>query len=175
MVNDAAGIDIGLRLPGEAIEVEDRGQVQIVHHSHQCWHVRDTPDRRAGIAVAILLAEDNLINQKLATVLLNKAGYQVTVANNGREAVDMYTAHPELFDLIFMDVQMPELSGFDATKEIRQKGFDKTPIIAMTAYAMKGDSQKCIAAGMNDYIAKPIKRELVFEMVHKWVIERPMA
>ncbi len=126
-------------------------------------------------AVAILLAEDNLINQKLATVLLTKAGYQVTVANNGREAVDMYTAHPELFDLIFMDVQMPELSGFDATKEIRQKGFDKTPIIAMTAYAMKGDSQKCIAAGMNDYIAKPIKRELVFEMVHKWVIERPMA
>ena len=126
-------------------------------------------------AVAILLAEDNLINQKLATVLLTKAGYQVTVANNGREAVDMYTAHPELFDLIFMDVQMPELSGFDATKEIREKGFDKIPIIAMTAYAMKGDCQKCLAAGMNDYIAKPIKRELVFEMVHKWVIERPMA
>ena len=125
-------------------------------------------------AVSILLAEDNLVNQKLATALLSKAGYQVAVAGNGREAVSMFTALPDQYDLIFMDVQMPELSGLDATREIRNRGFHKIPIIAMTAYAMKGDSEKCIAAGMNDYIAKPIKRELVFEMVHKWVIDRPV-
>ena len=125
--------------------------------------------------VSILLAEDNIVNQKLATTLLTKAGYQVTVANNGREAVDTFSAAPESFDLIFMDVQMPELSGIDATKEIRSRGFDKIPIIAMTAYAMKGDSQKCISAGMDDYIPKPIKREIIFEMVNKWVMERPLS
>ena len=125
--------------------------------------------------VSILLAEDNIVNQKLATTLLTKAGYQVTVANNGREAVDRFSAAPESFDLIFMDVQMPELSGIDATKEIRSRGFDKIPIIAMTAYAMKGDSQKCISAGMDDYIPKPIKREIIFEMVNKWVMERPLS
>jgi CheY-like chemotaxis protein len=126
-------------------------------------------------AVSILLAEDNLVNQRLATTLLTKAGYQVTVAGNGREAVDIYSANPGLFDLIFMDVQMPELSGLDATQQIRSRGFDTIPIIAMTAYAMKGDRQKCLASGMNDYIAKPIKRELVFDMVHRWVIERPLS
>jgi len=126
-------------------------------------------------AVSILLAEDNIVNQKLATTLLTKGGYHVTVASNGREAVDIFTKNPKSFDLIFMDVQMPELSGIDATYEIRERGFDQIPIVAMTAYAMKGDSQKCISAGMNDYIAKPIKREIVFEMVNKWVIERPSS
>jgi CheY-like chemotaxis protein len=97
----------------------------------------------------------------------------VTVAQNGRQAVDIFTQSPESFDIIFMDVQLPKLSGIEATGEIRQRGFDKIPIVAMTAHAMKDDGQKCIAAGMNDYIAKPIKREIIFEMVNKWVMERP--
>jgi PAS domain S-box-containing protein len=126
-------------------------------------------------AVSILLAEDNIVNQKLATTLLTKAGYHVTVANNGREAVALCIAQAAAFDLIFMDVQMPELSGLDATREIRRLGFDKIPIVAMTAHAMKGDSQKCLDAGMDDYMAKPIKREVVFAMVNKWVIERPSS
>jgi PAS domain S-box-containing protein len=126
-------------------------------------------------AVSILLAEDNIVNQKLATTLLTKAGYQVTVAQNGRQAVDIFTQSPESFDIIFMDVQLPKLSGIEATGEIRQRGFDKIPIVAMTAHALKDDGQKCIAAGMNDYIAKPIKREIIFEMVNKWVMERPSS
>jgi CheY-like chemotaxis protein len=120
----------------------------------------------------ILLAEDNPVNQKLAQMVLTKAGYQVEVANNGREAVDTYTRAPEAFDLIFMDVQMPQMDGMTATRAIRDKGFGRVPIVAMTAHAMKGDREKCLDAGMDDYIPKPVKRELVFEMLEKWVFKR---
>ena len=120
----------------------------------------------------ILLAEDNPLNQKLAKMVLTKAGYQVEVANNGQEAVEKYTKAPEAFDLIFMDVQMPQLDGLKATKAIRDNGFDKIPIVAMTANAMKGDREKCLEAGMDDYIPKPVKRELVFKMLEKWVLNK---
>jgi len=123
-------------------------------------------------AVSILLAEDNLVNQKLAEKLLTKAGYSVDIANNGQEAVDKYVATPDKYDLIFMDVQMPVLNGLEATMMLREKGFKELPIIAMTANAMKEDRSKCLSSGMNDYIAKPIKRELVFEMLKKWIIEK---
>jgi two-component system sensor histidine kinase/response regulator len=120
----------------------------------------------------ILLAEDNPVNQKLAKMVLTKAGYQVEVAKNGQEAVDKYTKAPEAFDLIFMDIQMPEMDGMKATKAIREKGFDTIPIVAMTASAMKGDREECLEAGMDDYIPKPVKRELVFEMLEKWVLNK---
>jgi len=119
----------------------------------------------------ILLVEDNPVNQKLAKMMLTKAGYQVDVANNGKEAVDKYTTSPENFDLIFMDIQMPEMDGMQATQNIREKGFDTIPIIAMTAHAMKGDREKCLNSGMNDYITKPIKRELVLAKIEKWAID----
>jgi len=148
----------------------------------------------------ILLAEDNPVNQKLAKILLTKAGYHVEVANNGKEAVEKYMASPKDFDLIFMDVQMPEMDGLEATREIRkfetgnspairlvgkklepgdiqqqssiinhQSSIHRVPIVAMTASAMKGDREKCLEAGMDDYITKPIKRELVFEILEKWI------
>ena len=132
-------------------------------------------------SVRILLAEDNPVNQKLTRMMLTKAGYQVEVANNGKEAVEKYTASPKDFDLIFMDVQMPEMDGLEATKEIRKHEEQPAtrnsqlatrrhiPIVAMTAHAMKGDREKCIEAGMDDYITKPIKRELVFEVLEKWI------
>jgi len=132
-------------------------------------------------SVRILLAEDNEVNQKLAKMMLSKAGYQVEVANNGKEAFEMYTFSPGDYDLIFMDIQMPEMDGMEATKNIRdweaQKGFDgdsavMIPIVAMTANAMKGDKEKCIEAGMNDYIFKPIKREIVYEVIEKWIFEK---
>jgi len=123
-------------------------------------------------SVSILLAEDNPVNQKLAKIMLTKAGYQVKVVNNGREAVDKFTTSPEYFDLIFMDIQMPEIDGIEATQTIRQKGFDTIPIVAMTARAMKGDREMCLEAGMNDYMTKPIKRETVFKMIEKWVFDR---
>ena len=121
-------------------------------------------------SVHILLAEDNPVNQKLAKMMLTKAGYQVEVADNGKEAVEKYTASPEDFDLIFMDVQMPEMDGLEATREIRkQSTIKRIPIVAITAHAMKGDREKCIEAGMDDYITKPIKRENVFGILEKWV------
>ncbi len=120
-------------------------------------------------SVRILLAEDNPVNQKLAVLILNKAGYQVDVANNGRKAVETFTQQPANFDLILMDVQMPEMDGLEATKELRSRGFQSIPIIAMTANAMKGDREICLEAGMNDYITKPVKREIIFEIIEKWL------
>jgi len=120
-------------------------------------------------SVRILLAEDNPVNQKLAILILTKAGYQVEVANNGRKAVDTFTGNPERFDLILMDVQMPEMDGLSATKELRARGFTGIPIVAMTANAMKGDREICLEAGMNDYITKPVKREIIFEIIEKWL------
>jgi two-component system sensor histidine kinase/response regulator len=120
-------------------------------------------------SVRILLVEDNPVNQKLAKLILSKAGYQVEVANNGLEAVEKFTASPDDFDLIFMDIQMPEMDGIEATKAIREKGFDGIPIVAMTANAMKGDREKFLASGMDDYISKPIKREMVFDVIEKRV------
>jgi two-component system sensor histidine kinase/response regulator len=147
----------------------------------------DTGDRKEKIhtqysvredlkhSVRILLAEDNLVNQKLAKLMLGKAGYQVEVADNGKDAVEKYTATPEAFDLIFMDVQMPEMDGKEATRTIRQKGFDSIPIIAMTAHAMKGDREMCLKAGMNDYLTKPIKREAVYAIIEKNVLNKEAA
>jgi len=123
-------------------------------------------------SVRILLAEDNLVNQKLAKLMLTKAGYQVEVANNGKEALEKFTASPEDFSMIFMDVQMPEMDGLEATRAIREKGFDTVPIVAMTAHAIKGDKEMCLEAGMDDYISKPIKRQVVFEILEKWVLDR---
>ena len=138
------------------------------HKIHTQYSVREDIKH----SIRILLAEDNPVNQKLATLMLKRAGYKVEVANNGLEAVEKYTSSPDEFDLIFMDVQMPNMDGMTATREIRAKGFDKVPIVAMTANAMKGDREKCLEAGMNDYLTKPIKREPVFEILEKLVFTK---
>ncbi len=123
-------------------------------------------------SVNILIAEDNPVNQKLAVMMLKKAGYSIEIAVNGKDAVEKLSNAPESFDLIFMDIQMPEMNGLEATKIIRDKGFNSIPIIAMTANAMKGDREMCIETGMNDYMSKPIKREVVFSMIRKWIIDK---
>ena len=118
------------------------------------------------------MAEDNKLNCKLAGFLLTKAGYCLDIAVTGKEAVEKFFADPERFDLIFMDIQMPEMDGKDAARMIRKNGFTEIPIIAMTAASMKGDREKCVAAGMNDYIAKPIKKEDLYKMIKKWVPDK---
>lgn len=120
-------------------------------------------------SVRILLAEDNLVNQKLATMMLTKAGYKVEVAENGKKAFDLYQAKPNDYDIILMDVQMPEMDGLEATRQLRSAGHSSVPIVAMTANAMKGDREICIEAGMDDYITKPIKRDIVFKILEKWL------
>jgi signal transduction histidine kinase/FixJ family two-component response regulator len=123
----------------------------------------------------VLLAEDNLVNQKLACLMLNKAGVEVEVAGSGREAVEKYTADPRHHRLILMDVQMPGMDGLQATRTIRGweekqplPGRRRVPIIAMTAQAVEGDREKCIGAGMDDYISKPVKKETLLEKIREW-------
>ena len=125
-------------------------------------------DRLKGQA-RILLAEDNLINQKVALHLLEKFGYRADVAGNGREAVKALEARH--YDLILMDIQMPEMDGISATAEIRNLKSDRrnVPIIAMTAHAMKGDQERCLEAGMDDYTSKPINPKALLKKLEKWV------
>jgi CheY-like chemotaxis protein/HPt (histidine-containing phosphotransfer) domain-containing protein len=114
----------------------------------------------------ILLAEDSFMNQKLALGLLKKHGHEVVVANNGREAVEL--VHHDEFDVILMDVQMPEMDGFEATSEIRNmelRANRRTPIIALTAHAMKGDRERCLESGMDGYISKPIRAVELYEAI----------
>ena len=123
-------------------------------------------DRRQGMKV--LLAEDNAVNRTLATRLLQKHGHTVVVVENGREALE--ALERETVDLVLMDVQMPEMDGLEATAAIREKEKktgDHLPIIALTAHAMKGDREKCLAAGTDDYLTKPIRTADLFAVVER--------
>ena len=116
----------------------------------------------------LLVAEDNLVNQKVAMRILEKAGHRVDVVNNGIEAVA--AIENTSYDMVFMDIQMPEMDGYEATAAIRKMApeYSELPIIAMTAHAMKGDREKCIASGMDDYISKPVRPKGLLEMVQRW-------
>ncbi len=119
----------------------------------------------------ILLAEDSPANQKLAVGLLKKRGHQVVIANNGKEAYDTFLAQP--LDLILMDVQMPEMDGFEATVAIRAAEHGShVPIVAMTAHAMRGDQERCLEAGMDAYLAKPVRAQALFEIVNRIARQR---
>jgi CheY-like chemotaxis protein len=120
--------------------------------------------------VRLLLVEDNEINQQVATELLGQAGIHVTIANHGQEGIETLAARPKDFDGVLMDIQMPVLDGYTATREIRKDArFDALPIIAMTANAMAGDREKALDAGMNDHVAKPIDVAQLFEVLGRWV------
>jgi two-component system sensor histidine kinase/response regulator len=118
----------------------------------------------------ILLVEDNQINQQVAREILEGAGVQVGIADDGREGVDALKARPEAFDAVLMDIQMPVLDGYAATREIRKDArFKDLPVIAMTANAMAGDRERALEAGMNDHVAKPIDVKALFEVLGQWI------
>ena len=123
---------------------------------------------RASTSLRILLAEDNVINRAVAEAIFEKRGHALVHAANGREAVE--AAARDVFDLIIMDVQMPEMDGFEATRRIRemeQTTGRHTPIAAMTAHAMAGDRERCLAAGMDDYLSKPIQKAALLALLER--------
>ena len=131
-------------------------------------HGFDINDLRPIQGAHILLAEDNLINQQVATELLQQARFIVDIANNGQEALDKLTE--KTYDCVLMDVQMPVMDGYTATRKIRELGqYKDLPVLAMTANAMVKDKEEAMAAGMNDHIAKPINPEILFKTLIQWI------
>jgi PAS domain S-box-containing protein len=145
----------------------EHDQVQAVARPPMIAHV-------ASIEAAkkrILLAEDNPVNLRLAVLQLEKLGYKVDATAHGAAAVETYTRAPSVYDLILMDCQMPQMDGFEATRAIRamEAGFRHVPIVAMTANALQGDREACLAAGMDDYISKPVRSVDLHEVVGRWL------
>jgi CheY-like chemotaxis protein len=117
----------------------------------------------------ILIVDDDVRNVFALTSVLERHGMKVRYAENGREALDLLNEDPEV-DLVLMDIMMPELDGYEATKQIReQPQFERLPVIALTAKAMKGDREKSIAAGASDYITKPVDTEQLLSLMRVWL------
>jgi len=133
------------------------------------------PRTQPGVGLRVLLAEDNPVNQRLAVRLLESLGCLVDVANNGSEAVAAFACH--VYDLVFMDCQMPELDGYGAAAQIRrhEAGKERTPIIALTAHVAEGDREKCLAAGMDDYLSKPVLRKDIADVILRWRKTKPVV
>lgn len=125
-----------------------------------------TTDVRNG---CVLLVEDNAVNQKVATHMLRRLGYAVEIARDGQQALDRLAEGT--FDAVLMDCQMPVLDGHEATREVRrrERGGRRTPIIAMTAAAMAGDRERCVLAGMDDHVAKPVRSGHLAAVLRRWV------
>ncbi len=167
------GLDAYLMKPINQSELFDT-LVEVLHQGQAQTVAPDLPaETAASIAgLHILLAEDSLYNQKLAVALLERNGHHVTVANDGAEAAGLVRSHT--FDLVLMDVQMPEMDGLEATRVIRQHeaGTDRhVPIVAMTAQAMKGDRERCLESGMDDYLTKPVRPAELFATIARVVGE----
>ena len=147
----------------------EKGGLRRAGRAAEDWKIQ-TVDAIRGAHV--LLAEDNPINQQVAEELLTQAGLKVTIANNGREAVEMLDDE-NAYEAVLMDMQMPEMDGYEATGAIRQRPeFKDLPIIAMTANVMAGDREKCLEAGMNDHVAKPIEPDKLFKTLVQWISPR---
>ena len=134
---------------------------------------RTLVDAAANVRTRILIVEDNLVNQRLAVLLLQKVGYRCEVANNGVEALEALASRS--FDLVLMDCQMPEMDGFEATQSIRtreKETGEHIPIVAMTANAMDGDKERCLDAGMDDYISKPVDSHGLTSTLDRWLADR---
>ena len=138
----------------------------------------ESPPNTTRRGIRVLLVEDNEMNQQVATELLESAGAIVTVANNGRIAVDLLRNGPQppAFDVVLMDLQMPEMDGHTATRLLRADSrFKDLPILAMTAHALVEERERCLQAGMNDHVTKPIDPDALFAAIARWTKPREAA
>ncbi len=173
--SEATGdLPIGGHLPVDCADFEIAQGVRLLLEARAQGVGDHTPFDRASIQklrppLKVLVADDNAVNQRLAQRLLENAGCEVTVAEDGVEAVDAFRKLQ--LDAVFMDVQMPHMDGFEATatmREVEEERVRRTPIIAMTAHAMKGDREKCLAAGMDDYLSKPLQAERLYAVLDRF-------
>jgi len=167
----AAGVDAFLPKPVTPSALLDATLLVMGHRSEDRTQITAAGEAENRLRGArILLVEDNIVNQRVALRILEKLGFSAEAKANGAEAVDALAS--TAYDLVFMDVQMPVMDGYEATAQIRDPASavldHDIPIIAMTAHSMQGDRDRCIEAGMNDYIAKPITPKTLGEIVQKW-------
>jgi len=134
--------------------------------SHSSYGSAGAQESAKPGSMRVLLAEDNLSNQKVILMMLKRLGYPAKAVSNGKEALK--ALENEHFDVVLMDVRMPEMDGLEATRIIRQRWDGKLKVIAVTAYALKGDREQCLAAGMDNYISKPVKMEELAEMLDRY-------
>jgi signal transduction histidine kinase/CheY-like chemotaxis protein len=179
----AAGFDAYVTRPTRTSQLADvisalwgikrRGvrEVFVTRHTVVEARARESAAREAAQARArVLVAEDNAVNRRVAIRLLERLGCRVDVAASGLEVLKKLEA--DVYDLVFMDCQMPEMDGYEATREIRRRegrGTPRTPIVAMTAHALSGDREKCLEAGMDDFMAKPIRTDMLAEIIDRHV------
>jgi CheY-like chemotaxis protein len=129
-------------------------------------HLAPRPVSRA--ALRVLVVEDSPVNRVVTTSVLERSGFHVHAVNDGREALDALQANR--YDAVLMDCQMPDLDGYEATRELRprESGERRTPVIAMTAHAMPSDRERCLEAGMDDYITKPVRGQALTATLERW-------
>ena len=125
------------------------------------------------VPLRILMAEDNLINQRVGKLILQRAGFTIDLAADGLETLEAHKKHA--YDLILMDCQMPIMDGFEASREIRRLSLPQPTIIAVTANALLGERERCLNAGMDDYLSKPFQADQLIAIVVKWVAIRQAA
>jgi two-component system, sensor histidine kinase and response regulator len=168
-----AGVELCLNKPVKQSQLFD-GLVMLVADQGDLAKtpLQQPPLEDSGLAenanFRVLIAEDNAINQKVAVHQLRRLGYSVDAVSNGSEVLD--SLNRESYDCVLMDCQMPDMDGFETTKEVRRREGDSEhiPIIAMTANALEGDRERCLAAGMDDYISKPVKKEALAAILSRW-------
>ena len=153
----------------------EHGGVLVTRHVLREQHLERSRNEKTlpRFPARVLLAEDNFVNQRVAKLMLEKLGCRVDTVANGREAVAMVAQAP--YDLVFMDCQMPEMDGFEATRVVRERtgGGRHVPVVAMTANALEGDRERCLAAGMDDYVPKPVRRDTLIEVLRRWTVPGP--
>ncbi|MBF0193956.1 MAG: response regulator [Magnetococcales bacterium] len=173
------GLDVFLTKPVnpslllKTISQQFEGQPKEIISFHQSSSQQEIELRSTLSGAKVLLADDNPINQQVAKEILEDLGLIVDVVDNGRKAVKYIQQNIQEYELVFMDLQMPEMDGYEATKLIREDpAINKIPIIAMTSHAMVGDREKCLRVGMNDHVAKPIELERLYKCLSRWIKPR---